>query len=208
MKFYHVSGPAPLYTNTFVLISQAGHAVVIDPAAEAESYNKILRENNATLIYIFCTHGHFDHVGAAQQLRSQWGATLYCEKSDLRGNQLYPMTESDSGYPEGVPIQLDELTFTAWHTPGHTPGGVCILCGQLFFTGDTLFAGGAGRTDLEGGSYATLLASGNKIMHLPIPEDAVVLPGHEGTSTYGEEMKSNYFISMCRSDGSLDEDFY
>ena len=208
MKFYHVGGPAPLYTNTFVVISDAGHAAIIDPAADAESYNQILRENNATLTYIFCTHGHFDHVGSAQQLRTQWGATLYCEKCDLRGNQLYPLTESDSGYPEGVPIQLDELSFTAWHTPGHTPGGVCILCGRLFFTGDTLFAGGAGRTDLEGGSYTELLASGCKLMQLPIPEDAVVLPGHEGTSTYGEEMKSNYFISMCRSDGSLDEDFY
>ena len=71
MQAFHIPGAAPLYTNTFLLISDAGHAVVIDPAADAQTYDKILKENNAQLTTILCTHGHYDHVGSAEALRTE-----------------------------------------------------------------------------------------------------------------------------------------
>ena len=199
MKFFQLNGPAPLYTNSYLLITEARHGIIIDPEASAEEYNRILGQEGATLTHIFCTHGHFDHVGSAEKLRTQWKAELRCEPVDVNRGWLYPLTVSDGGYPEAEPFTVDELTFTAWHTPGHTPGSVCILCGNYFFTGDTLFAGSRGRTDLEGGSYPQLVASGKKLTHLPIPAEAQLLPGHEATSTYGYEMAHNDFITiMCQ----------
>ena len=79
MQAFHIPGAAPLYTNTFLLISDAGHAVVIDPSADAQTYDKILKENNAQLTTILCTHGHYDHVGSAEALRTEWNAKLFCE---------------------------------------------------------------------------------------------------------------------------------
>ena len=120
MKAFHLVGPAPFYTNSFLLISDAGNAVVIDPAAEVQEYDKILKEHGGKLSLILCTHGHYDHVGSAGVLSREWGAKLYCEPADCRGTQLLPLKGSDSGYEEGEVIPLDELSFTVWHTPGLT----------------------------------------------------------------------------------------
>ena len=201
MKAYHVVGEAPMYTNTFLLISDAGHAAVIDPAAAAEDYNKLLKKEGATLTDILCTHGHFDHVGSAAELKEQWHARLWCEKADLGGGQFFPLQAADSGYEEGGVIKVDEMEFTVWHTPGHTPGSVCLLCGQYLFTGDTLFAGSVGRTDLPGGSTRQMNESLRKLAGLPIPEQAQVLPGHGDLSTFWEELKHNWYIkSACKQD--------
>ena len=149
MKAFHLVGPAPFYTNSFLLISDAGNAVVIDPAAEVQEYDKILKEHGGKLSLILCTHGHYDHVGSAGVLSREWGAKLYCEPADCRGTQLLPLKGSDSGYEEGEVIPLDELRFTVWHTPGHTEGSVVLLCENYLFVGDTVFQGSIGRTDLE-----------------------------------------------------------
>lgn len=194
MQAYHIVGPAPLYTNTFLLISDAGRAAVIDPAADAGEYEKLLKEKGASLAAIFCTHGHYDHVGSAAALRRAHGAKLWCEAADVQGNQMYPLAEADSGYEEGETIPLDELNFTVWHTPGHTAGSVCILCGNYFFTGDTLFADSMGRTDLPGGDVRAMDASLKKLTGLPVPKDAQVLPGHGGFSTYAWEMDHNWYV--------------
>ena len=151
MQGFHIPAAPPLYTNTFLLISDAGHAVVIDPAAEVHSYDEILKQHNATLTTILCTHGHYDHVGSAAALKAEWNAILYCEKADLAGDRMYPLSAADYGYTEGEQIAVDELRFTAWHTPGHTEGSVVLLCENYFFVGDTVFQGSIGRTDLEGG---------------------------------------------------------
>ena len=198
MQAFHVPGAAPLYTNTFLLISDAGHAVVIDPAADAQSYDKILKENNAVLTTILCTHGHYDHVGSAKDLQAEWNARLYCEKADLAGDRMYPLSEADHGYAEGQTVTVDELQFTAWHTPGHTPGSVVLLCGEYLFCGDTLFAGSIGRTDLESGSSDAMNASLRKLAKLPIPRQTQVLPGHGEFSTFGEELDNNYFIRSAQ----------
>ena len=92
MKAFHLLGAAPLYTNSFVLISEAGHAVVIAPAAEVQEYDKIFKENNATLTTILCTHGHYDHVGAVAALKKATGCKVYMDPVDAQGSQLLPLT--------------------------------------------------------------------------------------------------------------------
>ena len=162
MKAFHLLGAAPLYTNSFVLISDAGHAVVIDPAAEVQEYDKIFKENNATLTTILCTHGHYDHVGSAGVLSREW------------------------------------------KTPGHTEGGVVLLCGDYLFVGDTVFQGSIGRTDLEGGSMQKMDASLRKLAGLPIPKETQLLPGHGDFSTLGEELANNFYIRSALRGGNAD----
>ena len=188
MKAFHLLGAAPLYTNSFVLISDAGHAVVIDPAAEVQEYDKIFKENNATLTTILCTHGHYDHVGSAAALK----AVIY-----FRGSQLFPLKSADSGYQEGEKLTVDELTFTVWHTPGHTEGGVVLLCGDYLFVGDTVFQGSIGRTDLEGGSMQKMDASLRKLAGLPILKETQLLPGHGDFSTMGQELDNNFYLRQA-----------
>ena len=86
---------------------------------------------------------------------------------------------------------MDELNFKIWHTPGHTPGGVVIACGNQLFCGDTLFAGSCGRTDMEGGSSAQMQRSLSLIADLPLPDETQVYPGHENFTTLGRERRSN-----------------
>lgn len=194
MKAFHIVGPAPLCTNTFLLVTDAGYAVAIDPAADASLYEQALEQTGAKLTHILCTHGHYDHVGAVKQLREKWGCKVYLDPADAKGNSSLPMTESDSGYVDGGEIKVDELTFKTWHTPGHTPGSWVILCGDMFFTGDTLFHGSIGRTDLPGGSMMQMEESLQKLLELPVPDKARVLPGHEAFSTMADEKRHNYYL--------------
>ena len=203
MKAFHLLGAAPFYTNSFVLITDAGHAVVIDPAAEVQEYDKIFKDNNARLTHIFCTHGHYDHVGSAGVLSREWGAKVWCEPADCMGVQLFPLKSADSGYEEGETIQVDELTFTVWHTPGHTEGSVVLLCGGYLFVGDTVFQGSIGRTDLDGGSSRKMDESLRKFAALPIPKETQLLPGHGDFSTFGEELNSNFYIRNAQRGGNL-----
>ena len=203
MKAFHLLGAAPFYTNSFVLITDAGHAVIIDPAAEVQEYDKIFKEHNAKLTHIFCTHGHYDHVGSAGVLSREWGAKVWCEPADCRGVQLFPLKSADSGYEEGEAIQVDELTFTVWHTPGHTEGSVVLLCGGYLFVGDTVFQGSIGRTDLDGGSSRKMDESLRKFAVLPIPKETQLLPGHGDFSTFGEELNSNFYIRNAQRGGNL-----
>ena len=203
MKAFHLLGAAPFYTNSFVLITDAGHAVVIDPAAEVQEYDKVFKDNNAKLTHIFCTHGHYDHVGSAGVLSREWGAKVWCEPADCMGVQLFPLKSADSGYEEGETIQVDELTFTVWHTPGHTEGSVVLLCGEYLFVGDTVFQGSIGRTDLDGGSSRKMDESLRKFAALPIPKETQLLPGHGDFSTFGEELNSNFYIRNAQRGGNL-----
>lgn len=197
MKLIHIHGVWPLYTNTFLLITAAGHAAVVDPAAEAETYLAQLKENNAELTDIFLTHGHYDHVGSVAALKKATGAKVHMSLADARGDQMYPLTPDliDSPWPEGnSEYKLDELTFRIWHTPGHTPGGVVIACGNQLFSGDTLFAGSCGRVDLPGGDPAEMQRSLALVADLPLPDETQVYPGHESFTTLGRERRSNPYL--------------
>ena len=97
---------------------------------------------------------------------------------------------------------MDELRFTAWHTPGHTPGSVVLLCENYLFVGDTVFQGSIGRTDLEGGSSDAMNTSLRKLAKLPIPRETQVLPGHGEFSTFGAELDNNYYIRSALRGGN------
>ena len=147
MNIQHIHGVAPLYTNTFLIITNAKHGILIDAAAEPGVYLKALDEAGATLTHILLTHGHYDHVGAVAALKKATGCKVYMDPVDAQGSQLLPLTPDvlTDNWPANDELTIDELTFKIYHTPGHTRGGVCLSCYGLLFSGDTLFAGSCGR---------------------------------------------------------------
>lgn len=197
MKIQHIPGIAPLYTNTFLIVTDAGHGIIVDAAAAPQTYLDALQAEQAQLTHILLTHGHYDHVGAVAALRKATGCKVYMDPVDAAGNQMLPLTRDlvDENWPANGELKIDELTFKIYHTPGHTPGSVCLLCGELLFSGDTLFAGSCGRTDFPGGSMQQMQQSLSLLAELPIPDTVQVLPGHESFSTLGRERRSNPYMN-------------
>lgn len=195
MQLAHLTGAPPYYTNCFVAVSAAGHAAVIDPAAPAAAIDAVLKEQGASLTHILLTHGHFDHVSSLEALRREHGAKLCMFAQDAQGTRMLPPTAPDHCFSDGETLALDELRFQIYHTPGHTLGSCCILCGDAFFTGDTLFAQDIGRTDFAESDPAAMIRSLQKLAALPLPDGLQVLPGHEEFSTFGCEKEHNPYLS-------------
>ncbi|MDY2695156.1 MBL fold metallo-hydrolase [Gemmiger sp.] len=197
MKVQHILGAAPLYTNTFLLVTEQKHGILIDAAAEPDTYKKALAEQGATLTHILLTHGHYDHVGAVAALRRETGCKVYLDPADALGDALYPLKASDvdEAWPASGSLTIDELTFTIYHTPGHTRGSVVLALGKLLFCGDTLFAGSCGRTDMPGGSGIQMQQSLSMLAESDLRNDMQVLPGHGEDSTLGRERLSNPFMT-------------
>ena len=193
MKALHLNGPAPLYTNTFLLLGDGGHAVAIDPAADPGQYLELLEKHGAQLTDILLTHGHHDHVGAVAELKRRTGARVQLSEADRSGSRLFPLTQADTGYTDGETITVDDMTFQVICTPGHSTGSVCLLCGDLLFSGDTLFAGDIGRTDLEG-SRPDLMRDSLKKLCEAVTENVQVLPGHDRFSTMDAEKAGNPYL--------------
>ncbi len=189
MKIIHLADGPPLYTNCFLLVGSEGHAVAIDPAAAIDRWEKALAENSATLTHIFLTHGHFDHVGSVDALRRRHSAKLCMNAADAAQFNMQP----DVIYSDFGVITVDDMAFQTIFTPGHTPGSTCIRCGDLLFTGDTLFAGDIGRTDFEGGSMDEMQNSLQKLL-AAVPDNPRILPGHEEFSTMAEEKQNNPYL--------------
>lgn len=197
MKVQYILGAAPLYTNTFLLVTDQKHGILIDAAAEPDTYKKALAEQGATLTHILLTHGHYDHVGAVAALRRETGCKVYLDPADALGDALYPLKASDvdEAWPASGSLTIDELTFTIYHTPGHTRGSVVLALGKLLFCGDTLFAGSCGRTDMPGGSGIQMQQSLSMLAESDLRNDMQVLPGHGEDSTLGRERLSNPFMT-------------
>ena len=197
MKVQHILGAAPLYTNTFLLVTDQKHGILIDAAAEPDTYKKALAEQGATLTHILLTHGHYDHVGAVAALQRETGCKVYLDPADALGDALYPLKASDvdEAWPASGSLTIDELTFTIYHTPGHTRGSVVLALGKLLFCGDTLFAGSCGRTDMPGGSGIQMQQSLSMLAESDLRNDMQVLPGHGEDSTLGRERLSNPFMT-------------
>ena len=197
MKIQHIPGVAPLYTNTFLIVTDAGHGIIVDAAAAPQTYLDALQAEQAQLTHILLTHGHYDHVGAVAALRKATGCKVYMDPVDAAGNQMLHRTRDlvDENWPANGELKIDELTFKIYHTPGHTPGSVCLLCGELLFSGDTLFSGSCGRTDFPGGSMQQMQQSLSLLAELPIPDTVQVLPGHESFSTLGRERRLNPYMN-------------
>lgn len=193
-----------LYQVNCYVIRQEGSAncVVIDPGYEPQSIMRFLEENGLQLGGVLLTHGHFDHVGAAEALVAQTGCTLWMSKADLSFPQdalhlqFFPLTNWASTSvrfcDDGDVVTAAGLSFTVLKTPGHTPGSVCYRCGEFLFTGDTLFAGACGRTDLPAGNWAEMQASLARLK--AIAEDLRIFPGHGTPSTLNLERRNNPYL--------------
>jgi hydroxyacylglutathione hydrolase len=166
-------------------------ALVIDPGGDVELIASQAEEENLTIKYIFNTHHHGDHTYGNGALKKRTGAKIVIHELEdgfLRGD-----TKADIRLKDEKTFQLGEITFQVFHTPGHSPGGICLYAEGQLFTGDTLFVGDSGRTDLVGGQRSTLGASIRRLMQLP--DDTVVWPGHDygptPSSTIGRERRTN-----------------
>ena len=189
----------PIGTNCYILEDDTtGKAAVIDPGDEAGRILKVLEEDKVEVEYILLTHGHYDHTTAVPELaRTFPQAAIYIHKADANGagSQLFPLAGQVEGlkyYDEGDTLPLGSLTIQVLHTPGHSPGSVTLKVEDVLFTGDTLFCGSMGRTDLGGGSYAQIMASLKRLGELE--GDFHVCPGHDRTSTLDRERKYNPFL--------------
>jgi glyoxylase-like metal-dependent hydrolase (beta-lactamase superfamily II) len=163
-------------------------ALVIDPGADVERILSAARDEGVVIESIVNTHGHSDHTAGNGLLKASTGARILLHSQDA---DYYPA--ADVLLTDEAPLHLGNVIFGVLHTPGHSPGGICLYAPGNLFTGDTLFVGDSGRTDLPGGHRATLGASIRRLMQLP--EDTVVWPGHDygptPSSTIGWEKRHN-----------------
>lgn len=204
-----------LQVNCYILGSeQTQRAVVIDPGDNARAILGALERRGLRLGHILVTHAHFDHVLAARALQDAAGAAFYVHPADepllaaMRQTTL-GWLGSDPGEPpevtdrlkDGQTLRFDDLVLEVRSTPGHSPGGVSFVdaLGRRIFTGDALFAGSVGRTDLPGGD-PKLLIDGIRTQILSLPEDYTVLPGHGPATTVGHEMHTNPFLDPSAFD--------
>ena len=189
-----------LETNCYVVTNENSlESVVIDPGDEANTILDYLESNRLRCAAIFLTHGHYDHVGAVAALREETGAPVYMNPRDdasraVDAHMTYRMQPGDRAYDEGDTVEAAGLVFHVMATPGHTPGGVTLRCEDALFTGDTLFKGSCGRTDLPGGDMEQELSSLRRICELS--GDYEVYPGHMDPSTLEREREFNYY---CRA---------
>lgn len=182
-------------TNCYLLEDEdTRSAAVIDPGGEARGILGQAKADGVQVKAILLTHSHYDHTGAVRELREALpGVPVYLHPADAAqlGTAVMPPIGETLSYQEGDTVPVGNLTVQVLHTPGHTPGGVTLRVEDVLFTGDTLFQGSMGRTDL-GGSYTEIMASLKRLGQLE--GDLQVLPGHMGVSTLDRERKSNYFL--------------
>jgi glyoxylase-like metal-dependent hydrolase (beta-lactamase superfamily II) len=198
----------PLQCNCTILGDEAaGEAIVIDPGDEVARIHRRLTELGLKLKQILVTHAHIDHVGGALQLKRLTGAPILLNENDL---PLLAMMNDQAGWlgiappetappdenlSEGLTVGLDNYPAQVLYTPGHTQGSVCLHFAplKLLITGDTLFAGSIGRTDLPGGNSGQIIDSIHSRL-LTLPDETKVLTGHGPETTIGAERRSNPFL--------------
>ncbi len=183
-------------------------AIVIDPGDDIQEIVAILDRHALRVKAIVITHAHIDHMGGAAKLKALTGAPVHMNARDQELYDALPMqagwiglaqapeqTEIDSQARDGDTLQLGDATFHILHTPGHTPGSLClwIPAENKLVAGDTLFRDSIGRTDLPGGDGRQILRSIKDKLY-PLPDDAVVIPGHGANTTLGREKQQNYFL--------------
>jgi hydroxyacylglutathione hydrolase len=197
----------PLQCNCYIVGDPATkEAVVIDPGDDADGIAESLAAHELSVTAIVATHAHFDHIVAAQRLRELTGAPFHLHSEDkpllpwmqesgrlFLGAELPSPPEVDTDVDEGDRIKAGDVELEVVHTPGHSPGSISLIATDVLFSGDTLFAGSIGRTDLPGGDIDELVAAvKGKLFELD--DDTPVHPGHGPATTVGEEKLHNPFV--------------
>lgn len=199
-----------LEVNCVILSGDNRQAWIVDPGGDIKDILKLVREKEYTVVAIVLTHGHFDHLGGLDQLLEQLpDVPVYMAKEEAQ----WAFTAPENQYPpyyflqkrpktlqpiltDGMQLTVGALSAQIIATPGHTPAGICLLFNEgnepLLLTGDTLFAGSIGRTDLPGGNMLTLSRSLKKLSALPI--DARIIPGHGEETTLTQERATNPYL--------------
>lgn len=196
-------------TNCYIFRKEGAYKCgVVDPGDQGEQVARWLVDKGLEAEAVLLTHGHFDHILGIPGLREEWpDLPVYCPPADLGGGdsarifgENYPTVRSYGDitpYKEGDVINVAGIDVEVLETPGHTPGSVTLRAEDVLFTGDTLFAGSMGRTDLPGGDEAVIMRSLKRLGQLE--GDYQVLPGHEGRSTLERERETNYCLKAAMS---------
>jgi hydroxyacylglutathione hydrolase len=211
MRLFTFTAP-PFYKNGFLVACETtGDAIVIDPGDEVEDVVAAVRDEQLTVRHILLTHAHLDHITGVGRAREAFGVEVYLHDADqplyaavvqqgmFFGLQVSAQPPVDRFYAAGEVIRFGGYEVRVHHTPGHSPGGVCLQVGEHgedgrdLFAGDTLFAGSIGRTDLPGGDLSTLLRSIRTVL-FPFGDEARVYPGHGEPTTIGRERRTNPFL--------------
>jgi glyoxylase-like metal-dependent hydrolase (beta-lactamase superfamily II) len=198
----------PLQVNCYIVgCETTREALVIDPGDEGGRILAALDRAGLRARLVVNTHGHFDHIGANAFLVEKTGAELLIHEKDVpllaqseRHAELFGLSVVPSPAPTrtlagGEELSVGELRIQIIHTPGHSPGGICLLVDGHLFAGDTLFAGSIGRTDLAGGNHEQLLAAIREQL-LVLPEETTVHPGHGPDTSIGREKRNNPFVGQ------------
>lgn len=178
----------PIETNCYIVEDEKSQkAIVIDPGGEAEKIISFLEKHPLKIQAMVITHGHFDHIGAIRKLKEKTKAPILMHESDVFGLSVSDSPPADRFLKDHDNLEVGGLKFEVIHTPGHTPGGISLYCKEekILFSGDTLFAGNIGRTDLPYSSEEAMIKSLKKLLELP-PETKV-FPGHGKPTTIGRE---------------------
>ncbi len=193
--------------NCYLVIDEvARQCAIVDPGEEAELILHRLGQAAAVPVAIWLTHAHVDHVLGVSQVRAATGAPVFLHPADralydrvpdqaaafgLRADALAP---PDRSFAHGEVLRVGGLSFTVRHTPGHSPGSISVVGEGIVFSGDVLFQGSIGRTDLPGGDLETLLASIEREL-LVLPDSTIVYSGHGPATTIGAERRTNPFLT-------------
>lgn len=197
----------PFAQNCYLLVGPSGRrAAIVDPGLESESLLELLERRGIELEWIVNTHGHLDHVAGNRFFKERTNARLIIHPQDAPfldhvrqsgarfGLDLEDSPPPDANLADGEPFRFDGLEFEVIHTPGHSPGGVCLRRGRTMLVGDTLFQGSIGRTDLPGGAHGQLVRSIRERL-FALPGETVCYPGHGPETTLSEERRHNPFVS-------------
>lgn len=206
-----VRAVAPFYKNGFLVgCERTRDAILIDPGDEVDQILSAVHERNVQVSHILLTHAHIDHISGVAAAKAALDAPVYLHKDDLllydhaaEQGAMFGFTVTrpppvDQFY-DMTPICFGDYEVRVHHTPGHSPGEVCLQVGKKgeagahLFVGDTLFAGSVGRTDLPGGSYDVLMRSITKVI-FPLGDGAIVHPGHGPDTTVARERQTNPFV--------------
>ena len=196
----------PMQVNTYLCVNEElKDGFILDPGGPSQALDNYLESNDYNISYIILTHGHGDHICGVPYYKKKFNCPVIGHRDDIflfndaRENLSAQFVGQriefipDIMVEDGDGMEIAGMQVLFMHTPGHTPGGISVLVGNVLFSGDTLFAESIGRTDFKGGSFQVLKQSVYDKLFV-LPDDTFVLPGHMGTTTIGHEKKFNPFL--------------